>query len=143
MIVILVSKLDGVIINLGFFNTAGYTGQVVRSFVEVYVVQIVFPLKDVLLHALETEKPQDLAKQRSHRGHSDGEIDFQSPPHLYSGLACITTYNVHICWLRVGQCELCVLCGAGLWEWDSKVVGVKLFAFRLKKLGESQTLIRR
>ena len=136
MIVILVSKSDGVFVFWSFFNTAGNAGQVVCPFVEVPIVQIVFILEDVLFYVLEVENQQGWAKQRSHRWHSDRQIYLQLPLHLYSCLACITAYHIEIGWLGVGQCVLCVLCGPWLGKWDEDFVGVKLFALRFENLCE-------
>lgn len=58
MIVILVGKVDGVFVFLSFFKTAGNAGQVVCSFVEISIIQVVFLLEYVLLYALETEQQQ-------------------------------------------------------------------------------------
>ena len=139
MIVILVSKINGVTVAMSFLDTAGKAGDIVCPFVEVSIIQIVFFLKDVLLYALEVQERPKWAKRQSYRWHSDRQIDIQSPFHRYSCLACITAHNIDVCWLRVGQCVLCVLCRPGLRERNANVMGVKLFAFRLKNLCKSQT----
>ena len=140
MIVILVGKMDGVDVLLSFNDTAGNAGQVVCPFMEVSIIEIVFILEDVLLHALETEDQRERTKRRSYQGHGDRQIDTQPGPYSYSRLACITAYNIDVRWLGVGQCVSCVLCGPGLGEWDWDFVGVNLLALRLEDLGESQAL---
>lgn len=56
MIVILMCKIDGVFVFMGFCNTAGNAGQVVCPFIEVSIIQIVFLLEEVLLYTSETKK---------------------------------------------------------------------------------------
>ncbi len=138
MIIVLMSEIDGVFVFVGFFHAAGKAGQIVCPFVEISIVQIVLFLKDVLFYALETVNRQDGARQRSHGWHSDCQIDLQNPTDLDSRLPCITTHDIDVRWLRIGQCELCILCGPGLRKWDWKIVGFKLFALGFEKLCESQ-----
>ena len=90
----------------------------------------------MLSNVLEPENREEWAKQRSHGWHGNRQIDRQSLRYLYSCPSRITTYDMEVRWLEVGQCVLCVPCEPGLWEWDPEVVGFKLFTLRLENLKE-------
>lgn len=141
MIVILVGRVYGVFILLSFFNAAGNAGHVVCPLVEVSIIKIVFLLEDVLLPSLVIKVKQEWASQRSHRWHCDRQIDAQLPFRLHRCLACVTTYNINVRWLGIGQSVHCVLCRSGLGKWDSDFVVVKLFALRLENLCRIQKCI--
>ena len=55
MIVVLMSKVESILALVSFIDTASNACQVVGSFVEVSIVQIVLFLKYVLLYVSESE----------------------------------------------------------------------------------------